>query len=419
MNGVKKFTKAMLVIILVVIIVGGGGYIGYSLLTGHNSGHSTVASNEAAKPQNNTGDPPSTNEHPSMNQTTASNSDSNAIDTQQGANGQQTPNQVVAMNQSGAILNNKEELERAISKLNDSLKYLTLDPYAPAEDGSANNENIQQQSVQGIDQTAEAPAVNVQGNNSINVYPNNSTVFIAPPSSSSDTASSQPAAAVQPDITIKDMGIQYDPAKMEQLHAGLLKMAMGMQVLNQLNEQLISQAGYANVNIIDPVQYYLDQYNFAIENRTRLSQAKNYITEASTLVNINPYVSADGLVYDKDRMSMLHQGVYKLAEGMATLEVLYDSITKQSVNYANTAQSYINQVSMTTSAVAQDHSAMQAAVPNHTSLTRNALDVQSIVNILLIVFVVSLILGILGFILSLVKSRSKEQKPEYKPEDAV
>ncbi|HVI41066.1 MAG TPA: hypothetical protein VM577_10420, partial [Anaerovoracaceae bacterium] len=297
----KKFFNGLLVLILLVIIVGGVGYIGYSYLfmdhTGMNmasmQGSQTDQSNNNSQTQSgmqhgNSGNQPQQNE---VNQQTQSNNS-------------------LAVSQSVTILKNKESLSNAITDLNDTLEYLTLDPYGSSrKDGMAkDNTTISQDSG-----TSESKST------TINIYPqNNNTVNVVPPNDAGNSSQ-------QPDsIGMQNMGAVYDAAKMEQLHKGLYNLAVGKAMLDQLSNDFSSQAGHANTNIQDPVQFYSNQYNLTQQNKSKLSSALNYINDAAGLVNINPYVSPQGLIYDQERMSQIRQSVFKLAESVVALNLLSD-----------------------------------------------------------------------------------------------
>lgn len=226
MNYSKRFFTGLLAFILVLVITGGLGYVGYSFLftnqSGQNTSNSTMGQNEQMVDT-------------SKNAIQGQQNISNTNTTQQTGNGSNpSTNSTSAISQASTITKNKETLTKSISKINESLKDLTLDPYSTT--------------------------------------------------------------------TMANMGTKYDSGKMEQLHSGLYKISVGMALLNQLNSDIASQSESANLNIQNAVAYYSNQYNLTVQNKNKLSKAMVYVNDAAGLVNINPYISSNGVVYDKDRM---------------------------------------------------------------------------------------------------------------------
>ena len=208
-------------------------------------------------------------------------------------------------------------------------------------------------------------------------------------------------------LDMQGMGTTYDLNKMEQLHNGLFKMSYGMALLDQLNNDLVSQAENSNANIGNPTAYYSNQYNQAVVNKTKLNQALSNINDAANLININPYIAANGFVYDKDRMGQIHQSLAKLAEGIASLNLFNDNLTRQTIFLSNAAQSYISNagsVNTNNASTNTNHSAMTSSLFGGIF---DSVSVSSIVNLILIIFVAVLILGIFGFIFNLAKSSSQ------------
>ena len=407
----KKFFNVLLVTILLVVIVGGVGYIGYSYLfidhTGMNMG--TTQDSQANASDNNS------QSMSGMNMGTTQDSQANASDNnsqsmsgmqngsnaaqpaQNGQNQQSPVNNSLAINQSATILKNKERLDTALAGLNVTLEYLTLDPYGTSEMSGMESKN-----------SATVPQDSVSSgseNTTVNIYPqNNNTVNVVPPNNTNNSP--------QPDsVSMQNMGTMYDAAKMEQLHAGLYNLSVGKAMLAQLDNNFVSQA--SNTNIKDPVQYYTDQYNLTLQNKMKLNSALNYINEAAGLVNINPYVSSQGLVYDQERMGQIHKSVFKLAESVVALNLLNDDLTTQTIQLANLAQNYAYNAS---------NNMQMNNAPMSTGLFGGIFDnisMQSVVNIILILFVTGLIFGIFGFIFSLLKSPKKLRGTEKIQEEIV
>ncbi|HEY9059558.1 MAG TPA: hypothetical protein VIO64_03495 [Pseudobacteroides sp.] len=388
-----KFLKGVLVVFLVTIIVGGLGFIGYMTLFTNHSGHNTAT----ATTNNNTSQSKDTKKDTAANHTGMT---QDAVKSQQSGN-------PVGLNQANIILQNKDSLNKSLMSLNEAIRLMTVDPYA----SDSNSEAMGNMQMKNSSQPHATPSsqgdtkANVQANNYTNTAPtqggNNITVNIYP-----QAEANQPTpltTSQQNNMVMQNMGTVYDANKMEQLHNGVYKMSLGMVLLNQLQSQLVNQAENASTSTQDLIQYYTNQYNLTVQNKNKLTQAQNYINEAAGLVNINPYISSSGLVYDKERMNQIHQSVYKLAEGVASLNLLSDDLTRQSIVLSNTAQTYMLNIT-TTGQV--NHSAMSQGVFG--GLFSN-INIQTIVNTILIIFIVGLILSILGFIFSQLKPTRKNE----------
>ncbi|MCX7922267.1 MAG: hypothetical protein N3B21_09695 [Clostridia bacterium] len=387
-----KFLKNFLAFILILIIIGGAGYIGYSFLFANHSGHGTTTSQTESSSQA-SGDTKNTVQEQQSGQHSTTSSQAHNTDSQQQNNNQ------ISMVQSNIALQNKEKLGKSVAALNEALRLMTIDPYAPTSNTQQDMGNMQSQhgaaqpantpAAQTNQQTGNTPATAAQGNTTtVNIYPANQ-----------NTNNAQTNTMAQ-SSTMQNMGTYYDPTKMEQLHTGLYKISVGMALLDQLNTELVNQAEYASENVQNPAQYYTNRYNLTVQNKNKLGQALTYINEAANLVNINPYISANGLVYDKERMNQIHQSVFKLAESVAALNQLNDDFTKQAVVLSNTAQNYINSANMNSQSAA--HSNQSALTGIFGGLFDN-LSMSNIVNIVLVIFIVGLIIGIFGFIFSLLK----------------
>lgn len=390
----KKFFNVLLVTFLLLIIVGGVGYIGYSYLFVDYSGMNMANTQDTQTDTSGSQDTMSGMQMGSGSQSTQSESGSQPPAV---SNGQQSADNSIALNQTTVIFKNKETLNTAVKGLDESLGYLTLDPYS--NDQSARMGKSDSTETQTNSQSSE--------NTTINIYPqNNNTVNVIPPENAGQ--------AVQPNNPVmQDMGTVYDAAKMEQLHKGLYNLAVGKALLEQLDNDLTSQAEYANIKVTDPVSYYSAQYNLTQQNKMKLNSAMSYINSAAELVNINPYISAQGLVYDKDRMNQIHQSVFKLAESVVALNLLNDDLTKQSINLVGLSQNYM----MNANTNAQmNHSAISTGLFG--GIFENV-SMQSIVNIILILFVAGLIFGIFGYILSLLKGPKKSRETGKPHEELI
>lgn len=282
-------------------------------------------------------------------------------------------NAQLAISQAPIVLKNIESLSKAMNQLNDAIKLIQLEPYAD-EDKSLSSQNIQKSSTES---TSENKSV------SQTTSPQSGTVInIFPGSTSTDRNSIQPS--------MRNIGIHYDPVKMEQLHSKLYKVAFGMELIRQLNDEFTMQTEIASANLQNPALYYQNFYNITITNKMKLTQTLAYISEAEDLVNINPYISSDGLIFDRERMSQIHSGIFKLAEGVAQLTLLNGDLLKQSVSISNLYQNYLTNYS-NDMGNKRSNDAMSGGSP----------DMRTLFNIVIAIFVIVLLIGLLGFIIKL------------------
>lgn len=379
----KKFFGGILVFFLVLIIVGGLSYIGSNLIRTNQTGGTTTV-----QPI------PTTNNQTNTNIQTQDNIKQDpTVDSMKSHTQEVMVSTVIS--QLPTILKNKEKLDQARVDLDDALEYMTLDPYAPTDREPAMD--------MGSMQPSDSPSLTRTPESAVTANP----------------------TTTMTDTSMQSMGTVYDAVKMEKLHSGLFKLAMGMELLEQLSNELISQAEVASASTQNPIQDYTNQYNLSTKNQTNLSQAMGYLVEAATLVNINPYISPNGLVYDQERMGQIHQSLIKLAEGVAKINLLNSDLTNQSIYLANTVQLYVNNANAVNAANAAATAAQVAAsAAIIASDTAPAIDttnvdgttiasifdntsISRVVNIILIVFVLGLILGIIGFVFSLFKAPVK------------
>ena len=218
-------------------------------------------------------------------------------------------------------------------------------------------------------------------------------------------------------IIMPDMGTKYDVNKMEQLHSLLYKYAVGMTILDELYNDLERQEQYANIVVQNPIQYFTYQSTLAVQNKSKLSDALTYINESSNLITINPYISADGSLYDSARMTKIHISVFNLAEGVALINILSDNLVKQNtylINYVqelsivNTNQTVNN--SSTGNTNSTDPAIHGAMVSDPAGNTSNNAPFSNIMYIVLIIFIAGLILGAVGYVLSLGKNSNTKEK---------
>ena len=363
-----KVLKSLLVLFLVVIIIGGIGYVVWSMFfmpanhSGMNMPPSTTAPPSTAMPH---GQTPDNQQMPNVppNNTALNNSPLNTI-----------------------AIQNKDKLNQAIGTINQAIDLITIDPYSKTTVPSISDSNMQM----GVTQTQPS-----QGTGTINIYPSgNSSVNIAPSGNNtpnnvtSSTNTNQRAMAEQ-----QNTNFVYDQGKLQQLHNGIYTLAQGIMLVNQLNDDLANQS--AMVEVSPPnYQTFVMRYNTALQNKTKLNKAITMIDQASTLVNVNPYAAPNGYQYNVQGMQQLHQGVYKLAQGMTMLNRINEDLTGQMAYAVQQAQNIAN-----TSMTGMDSGAMSGLG------LFGSINLSTVFNIILIVMVVGLVIGIFGAIVSLFRKK--------------
>lgn len=366
----KVFSK-FISFFLVLIIIGGVGFLGYNLLSG-SGGMNMTSMNMTTEDSNKTDTTAISNPTDSSSKNTMNmdmNSSNNNTATKNNATNAKYSTEVI-----NAVLQNKDIVEKTITALNDSLKLMTLDPYGidNNQQNGVNSTANQTQQNNGHNQPAANGTV-PQAGTTVNVFPQNGTGQVG---------------------TMQSMGTTYDASKMEKLHTGLYKVSLGVQLLDQLKNNLSAQLEQASMEVNNPSQYYYNQYLITVQNKTKLTEALAYINEASTLVNINPYVSQNGSVYDKQRMSQIHDSIYKLAQVVVDLNKINDNFSKQAITLSNVTQNYINN--------AQSMGNMDMTNMN-TNFFGN-ISMVTVLNILVVAFIVIFVVSILGYISKLFKA---------------
>jgi len=376
-----KILRSLLAVFLILVIVGGLGYIAWStfLAPMNHSGMNTNPNTQAPQGQNQMphGQTP----------------------------GQQAPQGNTAQNNAPlntTAIQNRDKLSQAVGTINQAIDLISIDPYSKATMPQTNAGTVQPGAMQGQGS---------QGNGTINIYPSgNSSVNIAPNGNNTPNNPAPPANTNQGTANMQpNQNYVFDQGKLEQLHNGIFTLAQGIMMVNQLNDDLLAQSAIVEVN---PPNYqtYVTRYNTALQNKTRLNNALNLLSQASTLINVNPYASPNGYPYNKDAMAQIHQGVYKLAQGMAGLNKLNEDFTNQMVQASVAAQNIYNG---------------QAASMNHgtSSLIQGLfgnISTATLFNIVMIVLLVGLILGVLGAIMSMFKKsgarKGKVSSPDNEPD---
>lgn len=344
---------------LVLIIISGVGFLGFNLMANKNMSMNMDMTSQSNESSSTSEESASNKNQMDMNMSSDSSSKEEMNMSDSGTTEQAIPQYVTS--QVNTVLQNKEELNKNLTILNNILELMALDPYGvDSKSQSQDNTNTTDGQADNNTNDTNTATANTQGN------------------------------------TMQDMGTTYDPNKMQQLHNGLYKISLGMQLLNQLNDNLELQMEQASVNYQNTSQYYQNQYYMTVQNKNKLLEALTYVNEASTLLNINPYISKDGAVYDKDRMQQIHQSVYKFAEAVGGLNKLNDNFTKQTMSLGNLSQN------------SQDSMNMPEMNQSSNSIF-GTMNIATIANILLIGFIVIFIVSIVGYIGRLLKP-NKEAK---------
>ncbi|MCX7923092.1 MAG: hypothetical protein N3B21_13940 [Clostridia bacterium] len=366
-----KVLRGLLAILLILIIVGGLGYVIWNtgLLPMNHSGMNMTPNTQA----------PDTN-----------NSANTQMPGHQNASGNTGQNNVPA---NTTAIQNRDKLNQALSTINQAIDLISIDPYSKATLPQSNPNNMQSGAAQG------------QGSGTINIYPGgNSSVNIAPNGNNTPNNTVPPANTNQGTANMQqNQYYVFDQNKLEQLHNGIFTLAQGIMMVNQLNDDLLAQSAAVESN---PPNYqtYVLRYNTALQNKTKLNSAMNLLSQASTLINVNPYASPNGYAYNKDAMAQLHQGVYKLAQGMAGLNRLNEDFTNQMAQASMIVNSVVN--------------TQMTGMTHGTSIFDNMfgnVSMTTLLNIILIVLLVGLILGVLGAIMSMFR-KSVGNKSENEPE---
>lgn len=362
----SNFFGKLLGFFLIIIIVGGVGFLGYNYLSGSNGSINILGMNIGTDGKTSDTSNTETNSSDSSNHAQMNMGDSsseNSVNVEESSTEESTGSQYSTPIIS-AVVNNKDNLQKTLTILEDSLSLMTLDPYGNETDTDSGANQNQEQEDNGQTKTTDE-----QGNTIVNVYPQNSTSQFP---------------------SMDNMGTTYDAAKMEQLHLGQYKVAIGMQLLGQLKDNLSTQLEQASMEVSNPSQYYYNQYLLTVHNKNKLHEALTYINEASSLININPYVSQTGLVYDNNKMENIHESIKKLAEAVVGLNKINDNLSTQSIELTNLAQN----------------------APTMTSMNMNTtgssffgnVNMAFVFNALVIVFIVIFIISILGYIGKLLKA---------------
>ncbi|MCX7922261.1 MAG: hypothetical protein N3B21_09665 [Clostridia bacterium] len=363
-----KALRGLLVFFLILVIVGGVGYIVWSMFLMPGMNHSGNNTSQGTSPQQQT---------PNTQHTTPSAS---------------TPDNKASLNV--IAVQNKDKLSQAITTINQALDLITIDPYSKTTISSIVNGSAGNHTAQGTGIINIYPS----GNSSVNISPSANN----PPNNQASAANNNQGGANQQQNT----NFVFDQGKLQQIHTGIFSTAQGIMMINQLNDDLAGQAATVEATPAD-YQTYITRYNSALQNKTKLSNAINMLSQASTLVNINPYGSPNGYQYNTQGMQQMHQGVYKLAQGMAMLSRLNDDFTSQMFQAGQQLQ---NIAGASSTVQGTTHGTMSG--PGLLS----SIDLTTVFNVVLIIMVIGLIIGIFGSILSMLRPKRSGSRPEGNPE---
>ncbi len=364
-----SFLSGLVVFILIIIILGGVGYLGFNIINNSNGMAGMNNASNGTKETNNT--------DKSSNEQADNTSDAN----DKGGDKRSEVDNGYKVSQINQVMLNKAALDKAYETINSALDKMTLDPYASDSDTSSsmrdqmtNQSTGAQQSNNQTDTTGDT-----KSGTTVNVY--NGAV--------TDQSTQNQSMS---------MGKTYNADKMQQLHSGLYKVSVGMQLLKQLQEDVAKQIEEASIDTSNETEYYMSQYYKTIEIKNKLSNAFTYINEAVELINVNPYVDANGVVYDTARMKNLHDSIYTIARGVVDLNELNNNLLSQSVKLGTLAQNAYAQSQQNQNTNGMGNMNMSAG---------NGFSVNNIVTIALGAFVVIFIIGFIGAILGLFKPSNK------------
>lgn len=364
-----KFFRGLMTFFLVLIILSGLGYIGYNVFIGDlffsEPNMTSRVLSEAAKEE--------------MNMSGTNNSATQNI---------ALPNPLDAQN--------REKMNQAIRLIDQALELITIDPYSKATIPGS-NDNMNMDNMQGNSS---------QGTGTINIYPSdNSSVNIVPSENETDAQDSTQANMGSMDMDSMDLDTKtsnnyvYDQGKLQQLHSGIYTMAQGILAINELNDDLLNQSMMIETS---PTTYqtYVLRYGAALQNKTNLESAIELLNQVSVLINVNPYASPNGYAYNSDNLKQLHEGIFKLAQGMGMLNSLKEDFTNQMSQASIQAQ---NMISSSNSMDMVEDGLFGYDLFGDMSLS-------TIFKLIIIVLMIGLITGVLGAISKMFKNNNRNLK---------
>lgn len=382
-----KFFRGLLTAFLIIVIVSGAGYLIFSYI-GRGSSISMIMGNTSTDkmPMDKT----STEKMPAIENGNMSkgSSNNNVDNTNKSGNVKQNSTNANSgnMGMSGdsmsvkteenslvilskristeAVLN-REKLNTVLNMINEAMTKITIDPYAKVTKPGQNKINgIEESIVKG-------------GNTTVNVYPNSQ-------------ATNQNPSTITPNMK-NDNYMVYNQGKLETVHNGIFKLAQGMMLLNELNDNLSMQASLGNYQSQAAL---FNRYSELEQNKNKLNRSLSLINEATVLINVNPYTDMNGYSYDTDKMAELHKGIYKLAEGMLIGTNLSKDFTNQMIN------------------IYGDFNMMGKTMNNNSMNFMNSnsfmnfgnMGFKTITGIVLVVFIIIFVIAIFGVVKNMFKS---------------
>ncbi|MDF2907606.1 MAG: hypothetical protein K0R34_2927 [Herbinix sp.] len=362
-----SFLSGLVVFVLIIIILGGVGYLGFNIINNANGMAGMDMASDTTSMEKEVTDTQVTD----STSAETSNQDSNTKN-----NASTVEEEMYKISQINQMMMNKEAISKAYQTVSSALETMTLDPYAVDEEmNSSMSDQMDAESMEGMQNDT---ATDAQGNTTVNIYTGDVTD--------------------QQTMQMTDMGQSYDADKMQQLHSGLYKVSVGMQLLKQLQNDIALQIEAASVDTGSKTEYYMNQYYKTISNKNKLNNALTYINEAVDLININPYVDANGLVYDSERMTALHDSIYTIAQGVVDLNKIDNDLLTQAVDLGSLAQTSYSEA-------LQSQSNYSMSNMNMTTPT-SGINLSTLVTFALIAFVVIFLIGLIGSILNLFKSEN-------------
>ena len=371
-----KFLRGLLATFLILVIIGGIGYIGYSYFYMDMDNNNTNISSNTTNNNQNSGMSGMSGMGNNQNQQQSGTMDMSGNSGMSGMGNNQNQQQKATSNINSLniiAVENRNRLNEAVNKINEALDLITIDPYSKTTIPS--NGTMQNKPQQNT------------GSGTINIYPSgNSSLNIMP----NDTAGNVPDQNMN---STPANNYVYDQGKLQQLHNGIFALAQGVSTLDALNNDLLTQSSPYNANLSDYQALMLQYYN-ALQNKAKLDNAISMINQATALINVNPYASQNGYAFNADAMGQLNRGVYALAQGMASLNELSQNFIKQMSDATTGVYSLTNG-----SSVMDMSNGMSSGFWGNVSTV-------TIINIVLVLFVIGLFAGIIGAVFNLFKPRN-------------
>lgn len=291
---------------LVLVIIGGLGYVGWTLLLPGIMGHTQNQQDNMQNPMHNM----------NMNGTQGANQNKN-----QDMHGMQMP-QAPTQVKSAIALRNMENLGSSLTLINQAIDLITIDPYSRT---TVPNPDLYRWMRR---QQAPSPGINIfpNGNSSVNVYPKDA-----------QTTGNPDAGSGMPGNDNTNTNYVFDQNKLHQLHQKIFLLAQGVISVQDLRDDLSFQASQLETS---PPDYatLVQRYNQAYSNKMKLDASLRIFQDAFGLINLNPYAPPEGYQFNIQNMDSLHQGIYKLSQGLTQLSRLDKDFEAQMNDAAVQAQ---------------------------------------------------------------------------------